>query len=82
MIPSRVIDELMGHEGGRPERGTSRMGALYRETTPAMLARVGAAIDERLCLALAVADGLLMEMDKRHAARLSRRRRRRVPQAV
>jgi len=41
-IPSRVIDELMGHSGGRRDRGGSPMGRVYRETTPAMLARVTA----------------------------------------
>jgi hypothetical protein len=39
-IPSRVIDELMGHTGGRRDRGAggSPMGRVYRETTPAMVA--------------------------------------------
>ena len=34
-IPSRVIDELMGHAGGRRDRGVggSPMGRVYRETT-------------------------------------------------
>jgi integrase len=43
-IPSRVIDELMGHAGGRRDRGggSSPMGRVYRETTPAMMARVTA----------------------------------------
>jgi hypothetical protein len=40
-IPSRVIGELMGHAGGRRDRGAggSPMGRVYRETTPAMLNR-------------------------------------------
>src|SRR5512132_3332459 len=52
-IPSRVIDELMGHASGRSDRsaGGSPMGRLYRETTPAMLARVVAALDERVAYA-------------------------------
>jgi hypothetical protein len=54
-IPSRVIDELMGHEGGTLERGVSPMGALYREPTPEMLARATDAIDDRLVVALKVA---------------------------
>src|SRR5262245_21747955 len=54
-IPSRVIDELMGHESGRPERGTSRMGALYRETPPDVLTRVTAAVEERRTGTLAAA---------------------------
>jgi integrase len=62
-IPSRVIDELMGHAGGRRDRGASGspMGRVYRETTPAMLARVTAALDERIGRALAVAAYLLRE---------------------
>jgi integrase len=36
-IPSRVIDELMGHSGGRHgQSGAGNpMGRVYRETTPA-----------------------------------------------
>jgi integrase len=62
-IPSRVIDELMGHASGRRDRGAggSPMGRVYRETTPAMVARVTAALDERLGRALAVAAYLLRE---------------------
>jgi integrase len=62
-IPSRVIDELMRHAGGRRDRGAggSPMGRVYRETTPAMVARVTAALDERLGRALAVAAHLLCE---------------------
>jgi len=59
-IPSRVIDELMGHSSGRHAGGGdgSPMGRVYRETTPAMLARVVAAIDQRLLTVLQVASGL------------------------
>jgi integrase len=53
-IPSRVIDELMGHTGGR-RHGGSPMGRVYRETTPVMLTRVTAALDERIGRAVAVA---------------------------
>jgi hypothetical protein len=62
-IPSRVIDELMGHSGGRRDRGAggSPMGRVYRETTPAMVARVTAALDDRMGRALAVAAYLLRE---------------------
>ena len=62
-IPFRVIDELMGHAGGRPDHaaGGSPMGRVYRETTPAMVAWVAAAQDERLGRALAVAAYLLRE---------------------
>ena len=61
-IPSRVIDELMGHTGGRHDRGgSSPMGRIYRETTPAMTARVTAALDDRIGHALAVAAYLLRE---------------------
>jgi len=49
-IPSRVIDELMGHSGGRRQgdAGGSPMGRVYRETTPTMLAPVTTALDERI----------------------------------
>jgi integrase len=70
--PSRVIDELMGHEGGRIERGVSPMGALYRETTAEMLARVTTAIDERLAVALQIAARLLPEAEARRRARRAR----------
>jgi integrase len=62
-IPSRVIDELMGHASGRRDRGAggTPMGRVYRETTPAMVARVTAALDGRLGRALAVAAYLLRE---------------------
>jgi integrase len=62
-IPSRVIDELMGHAGGRRDRGAggSPMGQVYRETTPAMVARVTAALDDRIGHAQAVAAYLLRE---------------------
>jgi hypothetical protein len=59
-IPARVIDELMGHTGGRrgggahPREG-SLIGMRYRWTTPEMEARVVAAIDQRLAASLAVA---------------------------
>jgi integrase len=56
-IPSRVIDELMGHAGGRRAGAASGspMGRVYRETTPAMLARVTDALDDKLASALYVA---------------------------
>ena len=40
----------MGHAGGRRDRGAggSPMGRVYRETTPAMVARVIAALDDRI----------------------------------
>ena len=62
-IPSRVIDELMGHTSGRRDRGAggSPMGRVYRETTPGMMARVTAALDDRIGHALAVAAHLLRE---------------------
>jgi hypothetical protein len=37
------------------------MGRVYRETTPAMLARVTAALDERIGCAMAVAGNLLRD---------------------
>jgi integrase len=56
-IPSRVIDELMSHTSGRRDRGASGspMGRVYRETTPAMMARVTPALDDRIGRALAIA---------------------------
>jgi integrase len=59
-IPARVIDELMGHAGGRHagelEQRGSLIGLRYRWTTPEMEARVVAAIEQRLAVALAVAE--------------------------
>jgi integrase len=62
-IPSRVIDELMGHASGRRDHaaGGSLMGRIYRETTPAMVARVTAALDDRIGHARAVAAYVLRE---------------------
>jgi hypothetical protein len=59
-IPARVIDELMGHAGGRrrgeeQERRGSLIGLRYRWTTPEMEARVVAAVEQRLAVALEVA---------------------------
>jgi hypothetical protein len=53
----------MGHASGHRDRGAggSAMGRVYRETTPAMVARVTAALDERIGRALAVAAYLLRE---------------------
>jgi integrase len=55
-IPARVIDELMGHAGGRHVEHGSRIGRIYRETTPEMLIRVVAAIEQRLAVVLTVAN--------------------------
>jgi hypothetical protein len=54
-----VIDELMGHAGGRLgggelERRGSLIGVRYRWTTPEMEERVVAAIEQRLAVALKV----------------------------
>jgi integrase len=56
-IPARVIDELMGHQRSRHGEleGGSRIGARYRHTTNAMAVRVVQAIQERLTIALRVA---------------------------
>jgi len=51
-IPARVIDELMGHHGGRGRGGDgSAIGLRYRHMTAEMQARVLAIIDR--CLATA-----------------------------
>ena len=57
-IPARVIDELMGHQRNRRGDldGGSRIGARYRHTTDAMAIRVAGAIQERLTIALRVAE--------------------------
>jgi integrase len=52
-IPSRVINELMGHSIG-PRHEGSPMAKVYRHTTPEMLARVVAAVEDRLAVALSV----------------------------
>jgi Phage integrase family len=57
-IPARVIDELMGHEAstrGAQHLG-STMGAHYRHTTPEMATRVVIAIQDRLAVAVSVAE--------------------------
>jgi hypothetical protein len=56
--------KLMGHTGGRRNGGGSPMGRVYRETTPAMLARVTAALDERIARALGVAGNPLRDAER------------------
>ena len=61
-IPTRVIDELMGHAATRrpswaSERG-SAMGAVYRHTTAEMEVRVVRALDVRLAVIRSVVDPL------------------------
>ena len=53
----------MGHASGRRDRGAggSPMGRVYRETTPLMVARATATLDDRIGRALAVAAYLLRE---------------------
>jgi len=56
-IPTRVIDELMGHQAGsRGGLRGSAIGAQYRHTTPEMAARVVDAIQQRLTVVLGVAE--------------------------
>jgi integrase len=66
-IPARVIDELMGHQRSRRGDldGGSRIGARYRHTTPAMATRVVDAIQERLTVALKVAEETLESIPNR-----------------
>jgi integrase len=54
-IPSRVIDELMGHASGQRRDG-SATGPRYRHTTSEMEARTVAAVEQRLAVALKVAE--------------------------
>jgi integrase len=59
-IPARVIDELMGHAGGRRGGGEqdgrgSVIGLRYRWTTADMEKHVVAAIEQRLAVSLAIA---------------------------
>jgi integrase len=60
-IPSRVIDQLMGHSGSRRsgDGDGSPMGRIYRETTLAMLARVTTVLDDRINRAERIAENLL-----------------------
>ena len=54
-IPSRIIDELMGHRAARAAGGEGRgsaIGAVYRHLTPEMQARVLGAVDKCLAVAL------------------------------
>jgi integrase len=57
-IPARVIDELMGHQRSRRGDldGGSRIGTRYRHTTDDMALRVVEAIQERLAIAIRVAE--------------------------
>jgi integrase len=57
-VPARVIDELMGHAGGRQAERGSAVGRSYRHTTAAMRGRVLAAIDERLAAVVETAEKL------------------------
>jgi integrase len=59
-IPVRAIDELMGHRAARAGGGEARgsaIGTVYRHLTPEMQARVLAAVDECLGVALKGARG-------------------------
>jgi hypothetical protein len=56
-----VIDELMGHQGGRRGERDSPMGMAYRHTTQEMQARVVAVIEARL----AVAAGVVLQLSPR-----------------
>ena len=61
-IPTRAIDELMGHAATRRPSWTSDrgspIGAVYRHTTIEMEARVVRALDARLATVRGVLDGL------------------------
>jgi hypothetical protein len=73
-----VIDELMGHQRSRHGDldGGSRIGARYRHTTDALALRVVEAIQERLAIALRVAeDTPANRLGAKRAARSSDRSR-------
>jgi integrase len=57
-VPARVIDELMGHAGGRQVERGSAVGRSYRHTTAEMRGRVAAAVDQRLATVVEIADKL------------------------
>jgi integrase len=57
-VPARVIDELMGHAGGRQVERGSAVGRSYRHTTAELRGRVVAAIDQRLAAVLEIAEKL------------------------
>jgi hypothetical protein len=57
-IPARVIDALMGHQGGRRGERDSPMAMAYRHTTPQMQACVVAVIEA--CLAIAI--GVVLQL--------------------
>jgi integrase len=63
-IPSRVIDELMGHQGGRRGERDSPIGMAYRHTTPDMQARVVAVIEARLAIVM----GVVLQLSPQEAA--------------
>jgi integrase len=70
-IPARVIDEVMGHETtSRTGQRGSAMGAHYRHTTTEMAGRVAAAVQERLGVALQVAELTLERSPDRATLRL------------
>jgi integrase len=55
-IRARVIDEMMGHaDGRRGEHHGSRIGSVYRHTTPAMEQRIRDEISKRLIQAGGIA---------------------------
>jgi hypothetical protein len=62
-IPTRVIDELMGHQRSRRGEleGGSRIGAHYRHTTPEMAVRVVHAVNLRLTVTLQVAEAITQQ---------------------
>jgi len=57
-----AVADLMGHAGGRHAGvAGSPMGRVYRETTPGMLARVTAVLDDRIGRAEQIAASLQRE---------------------
>jgi hypothetical protein len=58
-----MIDELVGHQGGRRGERDSPMGMAYRHTPPEMQARVVAVIEARL----AIASGIVLQLSPKRS---------------
>ena len=77
-LPTRVIDEVMGHRSARQagERG-SAIGVVYGHTTREMETRIARTVDARLEVAERTAASVWAEMSRQqaHSGRLTAPRR-------